>query len=306
VEEGAVGILDVAGAERTAFIESLEAMLRPLMPLMLNYGVTYADAQDVIRALYVESMSGRISDNGRPATPARLALITGLNVGEVVKLAAQRDERAAEQQRRLNKVDQITRILSIWHDDPQFSTPYGAPLDLSIKPEGGFRTVDELREVACPELDKATLVDELVAAGCVELHAGKFIRCRGRTFVPSSIDVSRITRLGRQAGALNTTIAHNLLRDPEIEPFFERGSVSNSLVSQEYRDEALVFLRREGQLFLDKFDKWGAEREPELQDPTGRRYGVSVFFHEETQMPSDLDFLAVGARLKNETAQASS
>jgi len=295
-----MGTLDASGAERTAFIESLEAMLRPLMPLMLNYGVTYADAQDVVRALYMESMSGRIAEQGRPATPARLALITGLNVGQVVKLAAQRDERAAEQQRRLNKVDQITRILSIWHDDPQFSTPYGAPLDLSIKPEGGFRTVEELREVACPELDKETLIGELVAAGCVELHAGKFIRCRGRTFVPTNVDVSRITRLGRQASALNATIVHNLMRDPESEPYFERGSVSNSLVSEEYRDEALMFLRREGQVFLDKFDKWGAEREPTYQVPSGRRYGVSVFFHEETQMPSDINFLSIGASSKSE------
>lgn len=273
---------DPGGLERAALIESIEALLRPLMPLLLNHGVTYSDVQDVLRTLYVESMGARIRGQGRPATSTRLALMAGMNVGEVESLTASRQKRLDLKATTVSRVDEITRILSIWHDDPRFSTPYGAPLDLSLAEEKGFRRFDDLVEAVCPTVDRDLLLDELVAAGSIQVHDGKFIRCVSRTFLPTGLDVSRISRFGRQASALNSTFAHNLLRDLDVPAYFERGAISESLVSEEYRDEALNFLAREGQEFLNKFDRWGLEREGSYRDERGKRYGVSVFFHEDS------------------------
>jgi hypothetical protein len=283
-----VATAEPGGQERAAFIESIEALLRPLMPLLLNYGVTYADVQEVLRTLYVESMGARIRAQGRPSTPARLALMAGLNVGEVEKLTKSREERLTIKASNVQRVDEITRILSIWHDDPRFSTPYGAPLDLSLKQEKGFRHFEDLIAVACPDSDKDLILDELVASGSIQVHDNKFIRCVSRTFLPTVADVSRISRFGRQASALNTTLAHNLLRDSEEPAYFERDALCESRVSVGYRDEALRFLAVEGQSFLDKFDRWGIERETIYEDASGKRYGVCLFFHEESVVDDSL------------------
>jgi hypothetical protein len=44
----------------------------------------------------------------------------------------------------------------------------------------------------------------------------------------------------------------------------------------------LGFLREEGQLFLDKLNRWSVEKEETLKDEDGRRYGVGVYFYEDT------------------------
>jgi hypothetical protein len=282
-----VATAEVGGQERAAFIESIEALLRPLMPLLLNYGVTYSDVQDVLRTLYVESMGARIRAQGRPSTPARLALMAGLNVGEVEKLTKSHEERSAIKARNVNRIDQVSTLLTVWHDDARFSTPYGAPLDLSLAPEKGFRTAADLFEIACPDVDRDLLLDELVASGSVEVHNNKFIRCVSRTFVPTGADVTRISRIGRYGGALTANFAHNLLRDPEEPSFFERTVVTESLVNSDFRDETLNYLRVHGQAFIENSDRWLTEHEPDFQDPNGRRYGFTLFFYEEAASTSE-------------------
>jgi hypothetical protein len=96
---------------------------------------------------------------------------------------------------------------------------------------------------------------------------------------------------------LNATIAHNLLRTSEQPSYFERIFVSDSLVSLEYRDELLGFLREEGQVFLDKLCRWSIEKEEPFKDSNGKRYGVGVYFYEDTKSAaasSDVESVGVG------------
>ena len=276
-----MGILDVAGAERTAFIESLEAMLRPLMPVMLKSGVTYTDAEEVLRSLFIETTGTKIGEQGRPATPARLALIAGLNRGEVIKLSEKKAARDRIRALRAQRLDQVSAVLAVWHDDSRFNTPYGAPLDLSLAPEGGFQTIQELFKVACPEVPQEQLLDDLLSSGCVEIHAGRFVRCTSRAFMPGSADVSGIARVGRYGGAMNATFAHNLTRDVDDPSFFERTVLTQGLVTKSFRDEALAYLRANGQEFLEHCDRWITEREDQHLSPKGKRFGFSLFYYEE-------------------------
>src|ERR1700683_182532 len=68
-----------------------------------------------------------------------------------------------------SRVDRLSLLLTVWHDDSRFSTPYGAPLDLSLSPERAFKTFDELLSAAALGLDRETVLDGLVTAGCVEI-----------------------------------------------------------------------------------------------------------------------------------------
>lgn len=278
---------DPGGLERAALIESIEALLRPLMPLLLNHGVSYADVQDVLRTLYIESMGARIRAQGRPATATRLALMAGMNVGEVESLAEGRVRRQSVRKSNVEKVDEICALLNLWHDDPRFSTPYGAPLDLSLVPEKGFRSASELFEAALPDSNRDLLIDELVASGCIEVHDDKFIRCVSRTFLPATADVSRISRIGRCGGALTANLAHNLLRRAEDPSYFDRGVVTEFLVSEEFRDHTLDYLRSKGQAFIESSDRWITEREADHKDPAGKRYGFNLFFYEEEASTSE-------------------
>jgi Family of unknown function (DUF6502) len=277
-----VGVAD-GDAERAALLESIEELLRPLMRTVLKFGLSQADLVDVVRGLYISAVRDQLVEQSRPVTVARLALMAGVTRGEAENIVENRKHRRLSRIENTSRVDQLVRLLTLWHDDNRFSTPYGAPLDLSLVPERAFKTFDALLSAAAIGLDREAVLDELAAAGCIEIHEDKFVRCVNRAFIPTGVDVSRISRLGRFVGALNSTFAHNLLRTSEEPSYFERVFVSEALVGQEYRDQLLGYLRDEGQQFLDKLCRWSNEKEEPLKDENGRRYGVGLYFYQETK-----------------------
>lgn len=276
-----------SAAERGAFLDAIETLLRPLMPVVLSYGVTEQDIAEVFRSLYLETLSEKLKQQGRPPTVARLALMTGLTRAEVERLRILQTEKRQLRNRSTKKLDQFARLLAIWHDDSRFSTPYGAPLDLSLQPERGFRTFTEIVESAGAGNDPSLVLDELLAAGCVEVHAEKFVRCINRVYIPTGIDISRIVRLGQYVAAMNATMAHNLLRSPSEPSYYERALVTGGGVTREFRDLALQYLNTALQTFIEQVDRWWESKEEEFRDPRGARYGLCAFFYEEQQQDSE-------------------
>jgi hypothetical protein len=270
------------GAERAALVDSIEAMLRPLMPLVLNYGVTYADAQDVLRALFVETMGERIRQQGREASIGRIAVMAGLNRGEVAKLIVERDEREATRSRRAAQTISASNVMAVWHDDPRFNTPYGAPLDLSLSVDPGFKTLDELIAVACPGADKDLILDELVASDSVEIHSAKFIRPTARIVMANS-DITGIARIGRQTSALAATCVHNFLRSENDPSYFEQSATTGSGVDDRFVEDALAYLRENGQAFMESTDRWVTDNEKAHEERQGSRVGIGLFFYKEGQ-----------------------
>ncbi len=270
-------------AERAAFLESFEELLRPLMRSVLKFGVSHADLIEVVRGLYISAVKDQLKEQGRPVTVARLALMSGVTRNEAESIIENRQRRRLAGMETTSRVDRLSILLSIWHEDGRFSTPYGAPLDLSLSPERTFKTFDDLLSASGIGLDREEVLDALVAAGNVEIHENRFVRCLHRTFIPSGVDVSGISRVGRFVGALNATFMHNLLRTPDEPSFFERIFVTDYLVSQDYRDHLLAFLREEGQMFMDKLSRWSTEKEEASRDEQGKRYGVGIYFYQEAK-----------------------
>jgi hypothetical protein len=289
----------VAGNERTAFLEAIEELLRPLMRLVLRYDVTYLELLEVVRALYISALRDQLSSQGRSPSVARLGIMAGVTRGEVEKIYQRRDARIELRRRTTQKVDDLALVLAKWHDDNRFSTPYGAPLDLSLQVERGFRTFDELLAAVNPSLDREAVIDSLVANGCIEVHGNKFVRCTNRAFLETGVNISKITRLGRIVGALNSTFAHNLLRDASEPAFVERTTLSHYPLSTEGRDAVLARFREEGREFVDGLDRWITGQEEEFSDASGRRCGVSVFFFEDNSVPIDAEQIAPAAISSN-------
>jgi hypothetical protein len=276
--------------ERTVFLDAIEESLRPLMRAVFAYGVSYQDLVEVVRSLYIFALRDRYEQQGRPTNETRLGLMSGITRGEVVKLFSFRQERAEQRALAAKRIDQLSQLLGKWHDEPQFSTPYGAPLDLSLQPEGTFRTFDQLIEVAGIDMDRDTILSYLASARCIEIHGTRFVRCVSRTLISASADTARIARVGHTAAALNSTLMRNLFTgNTEGEkPFFERTTISDFRLSEKGRDHLLAHLRDDGADFVNELDRWILAKEEILADPNGRRYGVSMFFFEdeEKQFPS--------------------
>jgi hypothetical protein len=267
--------------ERAVFLDALEESLRPLMRVVFRYGVTYQELLDCVRGLYVSTLQDRLTTEGRQTSVTRLGLSAGVSRGEITKLFEARAQRSLQRELTNKRIDQLSRLLSKWHDDSQFSTPYGAPLELSLQPGGAFRTFEELVQAAELEMSGADALEFLTRAGCVEIHGNDFVRCVGRTLISRDSEVARLSRLGRSVSALNSTLVRNIFRKSGEDPFFHRTTLSDFPISKGGQKLFLALLREEGGNFVNEVDRWVSSKEADISDPHGVQCGMTVYFFEE-------------------------
>jgi hypothetical protein len=271
--------VDTTDEQGAAVIDAIEAVLRPLMPLFRNFGATHHDLSQMLARLFVYDTAEILQKEGRPPTIGRLALMTGLTRGEAEKHLT---ERRIAVKRRSLKASAITipaAVLTAWNTDARFSTPYGIALDLSLNPSGRQRTFSDLVAASAPDTDADSVLDQLLAAGCVEVHEQDFVRCTNRAYIPAGVSVERITRMGSALGALAATLTHNLLEESPV-GYVERAVQTDFPVSNDGRRAIREWLVVDGTRFLETLDAWMTSSKAELEAATGQRVGVEFFMYD--------------------------
>ena len=273
----------MAGSEKEAILNVFAALVRPLMRAAFEYGITASEIAGVIRRVYIQSLESRLVEQRRPATDARLAVVSGLTKSDVSAVREAMRSGALHGNKQGPNMFQIANLLTTWHTHPNFSGAYGLALDLDLVPvaDSPRRSFQELVQLACPEADRDILLDELAAAGSIEVVEGSTVRCLSRAFVPGSADTSRIDRMGRFLGALTASIVHNLLRNENDPIYFERTVMSDVPMSAEGRNQFLAEASERGQALLGELDTFLTSLAVKEAGSAGKKYGVGIYFFED-------------------------
>jgi hypothetical protein len=261
------------------------------MRVAFEYGITAGEIAGVVRRAYIQSLEARLVEQRRPPTDARLATVAGLSRSEVVALREALRAGAPHSMRAGASLDQITSLLTVWHTHSNFSGAYGLAIDLDLVPipDSPRRGFHELVEIACPNADRDALLDELVAAGSVEVIDASTVRCLSRAYVPRGADVTRIERMGRFLGVVTANFVHNLLRNETEPAYFERTVVSDEMLTNRGRDQFLNVAGERGQELLAELDTFLTGLAASESSTTGKRYGVGVYFFEDDSVQGPMD-----------------
>jgi hypothetical protein len=164
-------------------------------------------------------------------------------------------------------------------------------MDLDLVPvlDSPRRSFRELVELACPSANRDALLDELVAAGSVEVIEGSTVRCLSRAYVPRGADVTRIERMGRFLGVVTANFVHNLLRNDTDPAYFERTVVSDEALTNRGRDQFLSTAGERGQELLEELDTFLTGLAASESSGAGKRYGVGIYFFEDESVQSPMD-----------------
>src|SRR5579871_1218714 len=157
--------------EKEAVLNVFAALVRPLMRVAFEYGISAGEVAGVVRRSYIQALEARLQEQKRPTTDARLAVVAGLPKSDVSALRDALRAGAPHSMRASVSLDQITNLLTAWHTHSNFSGAYGLAMDLDLQniPGSPRRTFKELVDEACPGADSEALLDELVAAGSIEV-----------------------------------------------------------------------------------------------------------------------------------------
>ncbi len=243
--------------------------------------------------VFVYAIAEQLKSQGRPTTVARLSLMTGINRGQVEKCLQERDAAARRRQLNASAVSTPAMVLSQWHDDSHYATPYGAPLDLDLNPKAR-RSFQGLIESVSPGVDWEAVLDQLQAAGCIEIVNGQFVRCTSRAFIPSGVKTESISRIGEIVGALTSTFTHNLLLEEGQVGYLERQVVTEYPVSPEGQRVLRQHLESAAPPLLDQVDRWLTAEQHRLEGADGKRFGVSLFMYEVPDESAVSGLKAVG------------
>jgi len=275
--------MNKSAREKEAVLNVFASLVRPLTRVAFEYGISASEISGAVRRTYIQALEARLLDQKRATTDARLAVVAGLAKSDVTALREATRSGAPHSLRATVSLDQVTNLLTVWHTHSGFSGAYGLALELDLvsTPGSPRRSFRELINAACPGADGDALLDELVAAGSVEVLDGSTVRCLSRAYLPHGADVKRIERMGRFLAVVSANFVHNLLRVSPEPVYFERTVVSDEAISEAGRDKFLALAGERGQELLTELDTFLTRLAASERSEAGRKYGVGVYFFED-------------------------
>jgi hypothetical protein len=266
----------------TALAAALVRILRPLAKIVLKRGLSFKAFSDLAKLVFVDVADKEFGLSGRKQSVSRVSVLTGLSRKEVARLFSLQEPWDRESSEKYNR---ISRVITGWSRDRDFSDKQGRPASLEIKGDGF--SFSELVRRYSGDMTPRAMLDELLRIGAVKLLQNGRVRLLMRSYVPGSGDAVKIHILGRDVGLLIATIDHNLKGVDTAQgegPFFQRKVLYDNLPA-EALPKFRIIAAGKSQRLLEKLDAWLVERDrdhnPKAQG-TGRYVaGVGIYYFEE-------------------------
>src|ERR1700724_2152077 len=106
--------------EKQAVWRVFAELVRPLMRVAFEYGMSAGEIAGVVRRTYIQALEARLLDQKRAATDARLAVVAGLAKSDVTALREATRAGAPHSLRGTVSLDQVTNLLTVWHTNSGF------------------------------------------------------------------------------------------------------------------------------------------------------------------------------------------
>ena len=264
---------------RSLALTSCRAALKPLVRMLLKHGVMHREFVELSKQVYVEAAREDYGLRGRPTNVARMVLLTGMDRKEVTRVKKQLEQRSEPASARSppQSQDRISRVLSGWHQDPEFLHADGAPLVLAL--EGPARSFAALVKRFGGDVPASTILSELKRTGAAQVADGT-VRVLRRNYRLDTVDAAALERAGSVLRDIGRTVVHNLYRGPREQSRFE-ARATNVHIPRSALPEYRKFLYAEGQAFLEKVDAWLTAAEPAEKEAAAsgaQRVGVGLYW----------------------------
>ncbi len=232
---------------------ALRTLLKPLVRLLLSQGITHAEFAEAAKDVYVE-MSLRDFSDGR-VNKSKVAILTGLTRKEVANVIS----RALNDESYAKEFSRPSRVLSGWHNDPDYVGPYGIPVEIPYdsEPESGKPpSFVHLVRTYSGDMAPKGMLEELERVGSVIRTNDDLIKVVRRDFEPQRLSPALIERFGDVGFNFLSTIAKNVEKEGSGGGTFDRVVFSDNKLTTKELERFDRYLKDKGQLFLEHLDMW--------------------------------------------------
>jgi hypothetical protein len=234
--------------------------MRPLVRILIRNGVSFGELAEVLKNVFVEVAARDFPIEERKTSRSRIAIITGLTRKEVAKQEEiLRSGRALEVVSNLNRV---SRVLAGWHSDPEFTGPYGLPLELPFE-SATSTSFSGLVKKHSGDMAPRAMLDEMVRVGLVQQMASGAFKVLARAYILRDFDPNALERLGEVVHDFICTYEFNMYKGPGPGRF-ERKVFADDGLREELLPAFDALLKAKGHTFLVEVHNWITAQESTL------------------------------------------
>ena len=239
---------------KTGLLAAYIKLLRPLVRILLRHGVTYGEFSEVVKTSFVTIAAQEFRVPGKKMSKARIAIVTGLTRKEVHRLSEIDQKERFTLKTNLNR---ITRVLSGWHTDPEYTGPYGMPLEVRYDSDvPNDVTFVRLVQQYSGDMTPRAMLDELLRVGSVKETDHNWFKVLRREYVPEALAPDSLERLGRGVHDFINTIEENMQAQNKGSSRFERFVAPELGLIREDLPKFDEFIRDKCQGLLEEIDNW--------------------------------------------------
>jgi len=261
-----------------ALPSALEALLEPLVRLLIRNGMPHGALAEIAKRVYVRVAEDEERIAGRKQTVSRMSVLTGLTRKEIARLLKEPSADGAELTAQHHRA---ARVITGWIRDARFLDARGEPRALAL--EGDDDSFAALVKAFSGDVPHRAVLDELVRVGAVEQDADGRVRLLERGYLPRKGEAQKLQILGTDVAGLVRTIRHNLDAEKD-ERFFQRKVYYDNLPAA-CLPQLRALAADRGQALLELLDRWMAARDldasPGAEGPGGRRAGIGIYYFED-------------------------
>lgn len=252
-------------------------ILRPLIRILHRKGLAFGEFSLLARKVYVEMAEAALTDTGEKATSSRIAISTGLTRKEVAQLRQQ----DAEQLVNMARYNRSVRVIGAWLNDPDFNTPEGKPMTLSL--QGSHPSFESLVARYSGDMPSRAMLRELLQTGVVSQTSETTLSLMTDAYIPQGNETEQLSILATDLALLINTINHNLVCETDERRFQRKVSYDN--LPLEVLAQFKQMVNEDAMALLVKLNTYLAQQDRDHNPATtgtGRmRAGVGIYYFEE-------------------------
>lgn len=257
---------------------ALRRLLKPLVRLLISQGMSHSELSEAAKDAYVE-MAIRYGEGGKKVNQSQIAILTGLTRKEVKNVI----DRSLESDASQSKPSRPSRVLTGWYNDPDYTGPYGIPMELPYdSPNGEDACFVSLVRTYSGDMAPRQMLNELLRSGCVvEVGNGRYKAIK-RDYQHKQLSPELINRLGELGYRVFSTAATNIDNDTLGRGYFDRNVFADEGCTDEVIEEFDRVIRGRGQQFLEELDIWlAANNRPGRKGEEKKNTGLYMFHYVE-------------------------
>jgi hypothetical protein len=263
--------------------DALRKLLKPLIRILLRYGYSYREFNHEAKQLFIDVCFEDFAIEGRKMTASRVAVLTGMDRKEIVKLIKARGDNGDTTHLPINRA---TRVIGGWLQDKDYQNSTGKPLDIPIKGDGvSFQSL--VRKYG-GDITAGPILDELLRINAVEYVDDDKVKLLAEGYIPVSNDLEKLKIMGISARDLLTTIDYNLSSPKH--PRYQREVVYLELSQNSINEFKLISHDKCQKLLLELNDwlanKLDVDKRLETTEPRSR-VGVGIYYIEDESSKQD-------------------